>query len=1033
MLKRNVLLMLLVAVLTVTGAYAQYAPILWDTAGVNLRQGYHTSWDRAGDSDPVTGDQVYVWSDCRLGFRNVYAQKIDVNGNPQWDQNGKLIIAELGRQEDPEVMYAGDGTWIIVWVDFRHQPESYYEGDLYAQKVDADGDPLWDPTGMPVCVVESEKQHQKLVDDGDGGVMIIWEDDRNDSNDLYAQYLTSTGELASGWSVEGLPVIVQPYRQEEFSADTDGQGGAIVAWKDGRISGNYDIYAQRIQPTGMLAWNANGLPVCTAIFDQWNPKLCSDANAGAYIVWQDWRNAYYFGDLYFQRVDSLGDTLYASNGRVLCDATMEQTDCEIVASDDGGAVFAWTDYRNDPQNIYGDIYAQKIDSTGDALWGINGMVVCDATQAQMYPWLISDGADGAIIAWEDFRNENEIGNTDIYAQRISASGTPMWTVNGVVITDAPEPQTSPMLIPDSDYGAFITWGMQMTSYWETVQSLFIQHVNGNGEIQLPENGVEFHGGIDGNSENPQMVETVPGRVLVLWRDMRHNGHNSLYVQLIDQDGNAYLEPNGRALCDSSLEAHMESPYMVPDLMHGALAVWREWRPDSLFHQIYAQRIDENGNILWTECGVPVCPIEDEQQDPYIAPTGDGGAFVLWSGNVENHIYVFAQKLDANGAQVWTDPIQVSNGIYEDICYGAVPDGLGGVITTWQGGGWPCFRVYAQKLDSEGQPQWGAGGLAVCPADSAQLYPSLIADGQGGVYVAWEDKRNLMDFNVVAQHIDVYGNLLWSDSALTICDAFSDQGSISMALDGASGHDNLFFLWHDFRDNNQDVYLQKVTSAGEILCEENGFPVCTAVHDQQYPVMVSDQNDGIYIVWEDWRELTDSGVYGLHVNGNCEIVSGWTENGDLVNDGLFRQLGPAIVSDGSGGAIVAWEDGRCTSGENSNYDLFAQRVNDFTTSVGREFADPVPLTFSLEQNYPNPFNPDTRIRYSIPEAGRVQVVLYDILGRRVRVLENRMMTAGSHEVVWNSKTASGSYASSGIYFCRLQAGDRSEVRKMVLLK
>jgi len=291
----------------------------------------------------------------------------------------------------------------------------------------------------------------------------------------------------------------------------------------------------------------------------------------------------------------------------------------------------------------------------------------------------------------------------------------------------------------------------------------------------------------------------------------------------------------------------------------------------------------------------------------------------------------------------------------------------------------------------------------------------------------------MDFNVVAQHIDVYGNLLWSDSALTICDAFSDQGSISMALDGASGHDNLFFLWHDFRDNNQDVYLQKVTSAGEILCEENGFPVCTAVHDQQYPVMVSDQNDGIYIVWEDWRELTDSGVYGLHVNGNCEIVSGWTENGDLVNDGLFRQLGPAIVSDGSGGAIVAWEDGRCTSGENSNYDLFAQRVNDFTTSVGREFADPVPLTFSLEQNYPNPFNPDTRIRYSIPEAGRVQVVLYDILGRRVRVLENRMMTAGSHEVVWNSKTASGSYASSGIYFCRLQAGDRSEVRKMVLLK
>ena len=1036
MLKRNVLLMLLVAVLTVTGAYAQYAPILWDTAGVNLRQGYHTQWDRAGDYDTVTGDQVYVWSDCRLGFRNVYAQKIDINGDPQWDANGKLIIAEAGRQQDPQVMYSGDGNWIVVWVDFRNAPESLDEGDLYAQKVDTDGDPLWDPTGVPVCVWEDDQVNQKLVDDGEGGVIITWEDNRNDSNDLYAQHLTSSGELALGWSVEGLPVIVHSYRQEDFSAGTDGQGGAIVAWEDFRTSGNVDIYAQRIHSDGTLAWITSGAPICTVQYEQRDPELCTDYHGGAFIVWKDMRNDHNFGDLYFQRVDALGNAAFEADGRVLCDATLEQVDCEIVASDDAGAIFAWTDFRNDPQCFLSDIYAQRVDAVGNAIWGTNGMVVCDATQAQMYPWLISDSANGAIIVWEDVRNGGDWYDAEIYAQRISASGTPMWTANGMVITDAPERQYSPMLIPDLNHGALIVWGKQ--AYYSTygVQSLFLQHVNGEGEIQLPENGVEFQTGIDGDVDQIRMVETVPGRALVLWKDSRYSGFAHLCIQLIDQDGNAYLEQNGRALCESSLQAYMESPQMVPDLMHGALVAWEDWRNAGLLHQIYAQRIDENGNILWTECGVPVYPSQDQQYGPYIAPTGDGGAFVLWSGTVGSDIYVFAQKLDANGAQVWTDPIQVSNGIYEDICYGAVPDGLGGVITTWHGGPWPYVRAYAQKLDSDGQPQWRPFGLLVCPADSGQWIPSLISDGRGGAYVAWgQDTYPLYQEDVVAQHVDRSGNLLWSDSGLVVCDAQQDQYSTTMELDNEG---NVFFLWGDFRSGqNVDVYLQIVTAVGEILCEPNGFPVSVGEYDRWSPVMVSDSQDGVYLEWEVYGYSGgefESDIYGLHVNGDCEIVSGWTENGEIVNDELFHQQYPAIVSDGNGGAIVAWEDGRCTSGEEiSYYNLFAQRVNDFTTSVGRESADPVPLTFSLEQNYPNPFNPDTRIRYSIPEAGSVRIAIFDILGRRVRVLENRMMPAGSHEVVWNGKTASGTYASSGIYFYRLQAGNRSEVRKMVLLK
>ncbi len=86
------------------------------------------------------------------------------------------------------------------------------------------------------------------------------------------------------------------------------------------------------------------------------------------------------------------------------------------------------------------------------------------------------------------------------------------------------------------------------------------------------------------------------------------------------------------------------------------------------------------------------------------------------------------------------------------------------------------------------------------------------------------------------------------------------------------------------------------------------------------------------------------------------------------------------------------------------------------------------TFALEQNYPNPFNPATKIAYSIPRAGHVSMKVFDILGREVLTLVNTEMKAGEYSVDFNA-----SNFASGIYFYKLQAGDKSIVKKMMLLK
>jgi len=94
----------------------------------------------------------------------------------------------------------------------------------------------------------------------------------------------------------------------------------------------------------------------------------------------------------------------------------------------------------------------------------------------------------------------------------------------------------------------------------------------------------------------------------------------------------------------------------------------------------------------------------------------------------------------------------------------------------------------------------------------------------------------------------------------------------------------------------------------------------------------------------------------------------------------------------------------------------------------ENKEDVPLTYGLKQNYPNPFNPTTIIRYQLPLQSYVTLKVFDILGRDVATLLNEVKQPGTYTVQWH---ASG--VASGVYFCRLQAGQFSAMKKMVLLR
>jgi bacillolysin len=105
-----------------------------------------------------------------------------------------------------------------------------------------------------------------------------------------------------------------------------------------------------------------------------------------------------------------------------------------------------------------------------------------------------------------------------------------------------------------------------------------------------------------------------------------------------------------------------------------------------------------------------------------------------------------------------------------------------------------------------------------------------------------------------------------------------------------------------------------------------------------------------------------------------------------------------------------------------------------TAINTEPANTAgPQLFSLAQNHPNPFNSQTQIRYQVPAAGSMRLEIFDLLGRRVVLLQDGPAEVGLHTLTWNGRDTAGRPAASGVYLYRLETGDASLTRKLLLLR
>lgn len=438
----------------------------------------------------------------------------------QWSNNpaaNNAVSVAVENQQSPAILADGAGGAFIAWEDQRNG--SNY--DIYAQRLDANGQPMWTADGVVICSASGDQNYPRIISDDAGGAIIVWQDNYSGNDDIYAQRVNSAGVVQ--WAPDGVEVCTEDFAQSYPEVVSDNAGGAIIVWEDA-YSGNSDVYAQRINSSGVVQWLASGVAVCTAAEDQYTPRIIADENGGAIVTWEDYRSGTSM-DIYAQKISAAGAMQWGANGMAVCDNSFSQIRPQLTSDGAGGGIFAWEDNRVAPGS---HIYAQQISSAGVAA-SVDGILVSSLASEQGHPQLTSDGNGGAVIIWQ----QGYSASTDVYAQRINASGTAVWTTEGVEVCAEDVQQAYPELISDGNGGAYIVWADNRNT--SDFYNLYAQHLNSSGVKQWTTSGVAVTTATD-YQLYPTLASDGVGGLLVAWEDKR-TGDYDIYAQNVCAAGN----------------------------------------------------------------------------------------------------------------------------------------------------------------------------------------------------------------------------------------------------------------------------------------------------------------------------------------------------------------------------------------------------------------------------------------------------------------------------------------------------------------
>ena len=434
--------------------------------------------------------------------------------------------------------------------------------------------------------------------------------------------------------------------------------------------------------------------ICNTDGNQNQLQVSKTSDGNFIIMWIDERRGTFPGyswnykDVYGQKLDASGGILWTENGIPIVegygtDITFEcQTDVRAINGGSSNTIFSWTDASG--AGIQGNkVRINKIDGSGSKLWGDGGVLLQDGDSGSNEQ-LCSDGEDGVFTSWSygGFR----LWYPRIKAAHFSSSGT-LLTNYGSISADEGGGDGSQVSSSEFAYSGvgetLIGWEDDRDGPFYGWRSLRVQKL-GTGKMWLPAEGIRVslpNNVLSQIASDCKIVSDGAGGVICFWKDER-NGNGDIFSQRVDSSGTIMWTTGGIPVCTA--DGGQSSIQAVSDRQGGAIAIWRDSRSGS---QIYAQRIDADGNALWTENGVR---ISSSGNTPRIINTSDGNYLLFWLADK-----VMAQKIGNDGIGWWQeDGVTVyDQGVFTD--YKTIYNNDGAVVV------WSNNNIYAQKIYNNG--------------------------------------------------------------------------------------------------------------------------------------------------------------------------------------------------------------------------------------------------------------------------------------------------------------------------------------------
>jgi hypothetical protein len=394
----------------------------WLPEGVTLTPGY-CSQDLPHAASGPAGSAYFVWRDLRdysTTQSDIYAQRILLDGQiaPGWPTEGIAVSRTAGDEVAQGITEDGLGGLLVLWRTPAFGGDSLALRRILPSGEDAAG---WPAGGVTVVTGDFRLAPNSLCSDGAGGAYVVWES----ASSSWIQHVLATGEIAPAWPTAGRLLVSQFAGSPRVLPD--GSGGVLVMFQASAPDGPGD-YAIRLTAGGAVAagWTPGGRRVIAGA-KRWDyASIAPDGNGGAFAAWTDYRTSPISPphdgssfDIYGQSIPGDGGVAagWPLSGVPLCTSPSYQDVPDIAGDGSGGAIAVWRDGRDGVPKPYG----LRITPSGAPApgWSNGGVALTTRSASEVLPRVARNGADGLIALW----SANQAGQpAGLYAQQLDAVG-----------------------------------------------------------------------------------------------------------------------------------------------------------------------------------------------------------------------------------------------------------------------------------------------------------------------------------------------------------------------------------------------------------------------------------------------------------------------------------------------------------------------------------------------------------------------------------------------------------------------------------